>query len=169
MSAAEDFTRRFGEAWSAPTGDRLAALLTEDVHLVQPLMREVHGRDGARRAFDELFALVPDLRSEVRRFGATEDGVLIEHTMTGTLGRRPYSWDVVDRLLLEEDGLARERIAHFDPLPVLAQMLRRPGRIPAALNDFCASSAARPAWPRPGRRPRTWSRGRWSCRRSPGR
>lgn len=132
MSEAADFTRRFGEAWSAPSGERLAALLTDDVHLIQPLMREVHGRDSARRAFDELFALVPDLHSEVRRFGATDDGALIEHTMTGTLGRRPYSWDVVDRMLLE-GGLARERIAHFDPLPVIGQLLRRPERIPAAL------------------------------------
>ena len=31
------------------------------------------------------------------------------------------------------------------------------------------SSAARPASPGPARRPRTWSRGRSSCRRSPGR
>jgi hypothetical protein len=133
LSDAEDFTRRFGEAWATPSGARLAALLTDDVRLVQPLMREVHDRGAATRAFDELFALVPDLRSEVRRWGATEDGVLIEHRMTGTLGRRPYSWDGVDRILLR-DGLARERIAHFDPLPVLAQLLRRPERIPAAIN-----------------------------------
>ena len=132
MSEAEGFTRRFGEAWATSSGERLAGLLTEDVHLAQSLMREVHGRDAARRAFDELFALVPDLRSQVRRSGPTADGVLIEHRMTATLGRRPYSWDVVDRILLE-DGLARERIAHFDPLPALAQLLRRPGRIPAAL------------------------------------
>jgi hypothetical protein len=132
VSDAADFTRRFGEAWAAPSGERLAALLTEDVHLVQPLMREVHGRDPARRLFDELFTLVPDLHSAVRRFGATDDGVLIEHTMTGTFGRRPYSWDVIDRVLLE-DGLVRERIAHFDPLPVLAQLLRRPQRVPAAV------------------------------------
>ncbi len=52
--------------------------------------------------------------------------------MTGTLSRRPYSWDVVDRMLLEGD-LARERIAHFDPLPVLGRLLQRPGRIPAAI------------------------------------
>ena len=132
MSDAEDFTRRFGEAWAAPSGARLAALLTEDVHLVQPLMREIRHREAAVRAFDELFALVPDLRSEVLSWGATEDGVLIEHRMQGTLGRRPYGWEVVDRILLRE-GLARERIAHFDPLPVLAQLLRRPERIPAAL------------------------------------
>ena len=132
MSDAEDFTRRFGEAWAAPSGERLAGLLTQDVHLVQPLLRELHDRDAAIRAFDELFALVPDLHSEVLRWGPTSDGVLIEHRMTGTFGRRPYSWDVVDRILLR-DGLARERIAHFHPLPVLAQMLRRPARIPAAL------------------------------------
>jgi hypothetical protein len=132
LSEAEDFARRFGEAWSAPSGERLAGLLTEDVRLVQPLMREVHDRAGARQAFDELFGLVPDLRSEVLRFGGTADGLLIEHRMTGTLGRRPHSWDVVDRIVLRE-GLARERVAHFDPLPVLAQLLRRPGRIPAAL------------------------------------
>ena len=132
MSEAGDFTRRFAEAWAAPSGERLASLLTEDVHLVQPLLRELHGRAATVRAFDELFALVPDLHSDVLRWGATEDGVLIEHRMTGTFGRRPYSWDVVDRIVLR-DGLARERIAHIDPLPVLAQMLRRPGRIPAAL------------------------------------
>jgi SnoaL-like domain len=132
VSDAADFTRRFGEAWAAPTGERLAALLTADVHLVQPLMRPVHDRESARRAFDELFALVPDMHSDVLRWGPTEDGVLIEHRMTGTLGRRPYSWDVIDRLILE-DGLARERIAHFDPFPVMAQLLRSPRRIPAAL------------------------------------
>jgi len=132
LSEAGDFTRRFGEAWAAPSGERLASLLTEDVHLVQPLLRELHGRDAAIRAFEELFALVPDLHSEVLRWGPTEDGVLIEHRMTGTFGRRPLSWEVVDRILLR-DGLARERIAHFDPLPVLAQMLRRPGRIPGGL------------------------------------
>jgi SnoaL-like domain len=132
LSDAGDFTRRFGEAWAAPSGARLAALLTEDVHLVQPLMREIRSREAAARAFDELIALVPDLRSEVLRWGATHDGVLIEHRMQGTLGRRPYRWAVVDRLLLRE-GLAKERIAYFDPLPVLAQLLRRPERIPAAL------------------------------------
>jgi len=132
LSDAQDFARRFGEAWAAPSGERLAALLTDDVHLVQPLMREVRRREAAALAFDELFALVPDLRSEVRRWGATADGVLIEHRMQGTLGRRPHGWEVVDRIVLRE-GLARERIAYFDPLPVLAQLLRRPRRWPAAL------------------------------------
>ena len=82
---AAEFVERFAEAWSRPTGARLAALCHPDVRLVQPLMRESRGREAGERAFDELLALVPDLHAVVHRHGVTEDGVLIEFTLTGTL------------------------------------------------------------------------------------
>jgi hypothetical protein len=42
------------------------------------------------------------------RWAETADGVFIELTLSGHLGRRPLEWTVVDRIILE-DGLIRER------------------------------------------------------------
>jgi ketosteroid isomerase-like protein len=129
---AAEFVERFAEAWSRPTGARLAALCHPDVRLVQPMMRETRGNTAGERAFDQLLELVPDLHAEVHRHGVTEDGVLIEFSLIGTLARRPYSWHVVDRITLE-DGLVRERISYFDSLPLLLESLKAPRKAPAFL------------------------------------
>jgi hypothetical protein len=129
---AAEFVERFAEAWSRPTGARLAALCHPEVRLVQPLMRETRGREAGARAFDELLALVPDLHAEVHRHGVTEGGVLIEFSLIGTLARRPYTWHVVDRITLE-DGLVAERISYFDALPVLLESLKAPRKAPGFL------------------------------------
>jgi hypothetical protein len=51
--------------------------------------------------------------------------VLIEHTLAGTLGGKALSWDLTDRMTLR-DGRVVERIAYFDPLPLLLAVLTRP-------------------------------------------
>ncbi len=118
--------RRFVEYWAAPREGRLGTLLAEDVHLEAPLVPTAHSLAEGERGFAQLFALIPDLRAEVKRWGATEDGVLIEFDLNGHTGGKPISWHGVDHFALGEDGLATERLTYFDSLPLILTVLRRP-------------------------------------------
>jgi len=68
---------------------------------------------------------VPDLTGKVLRWGETDDGVFIELTLRGNLGRKPVEWTVVDRIVLE-DGKIRERRSYFDSVPLLKAVALRP-------------------------------------------
>jgi ketosteroid isomerase-like protein len=128
---AADFARFFGDGWAIGATDperffaHFGPAFAPDARLVQPLAPTAIGPAGLRERFTPIFAAIPDLRSEVLRFAPTEDGVLIEHTLRGTLGRRPLEWTAVDRFILR-DGLIAERRAYFDPLPLIGAMLRSP-------------------------------------------
>lgn len=124
--AAADFVRRFTEFWAEPSPDRLDTVLAPDVRLVAPMTPTTHDLDAGKRIFAQLFELIPDLTGEVHRWGATEDGVLIEFTLSGTAGGGPISWQAVDRFVLGEDGLAIERISYFDPNRITLTIARRP-------------------------------------------
>jgi limonene-1,2-epoxide hydrolase len=120
------FVERFAAAWAAPDGGaRLMDLLHPDVRLVQPLEPEVRGHEQARALWDRLFAQIPDLRGEVLRWAGSQDLLLIEARLYGTLAERPIEWVTADHIRLE-DGLVRERIARFDPLPIVAAGLGNP-------------------------------------------
>ncbi|MFJ4653249.1 nuclear transport factor 2 family protein [Nocardia sp. NPDC088792] len=80
-------------------------------------MRTAHGHAGFRHIFEPLFLAVPDLRAEVRRWGATHDGVLIEFVARGTLGRRALAIPLVDRFVLE-GGPVRRRDTFANPLAI---------------------------------------------------
>lgn len=125
-SAAADFVGRFQEYWRAPTPDGLDALFASRVRLVAPMTPTTHTREQGKRAFADLFESIPGLTATVHRWGATEDGVLIEFTLHGTAGGRPISWDAVDRFVLDGDGLATERISYFDSVPVALAVASRP-------------------------------------------
>ncbi|HEX3173685.1 MAG TPA: nuclear transport factor 2 family protein [Solirubrobacterales bacterium] len=132
-AAAADFVRRFEEFWRAPLEGDLGTVLAERAHLVAPLARTVETLEDGRRAFSELFELMPGITATVRRWGATSDGVLIEFTLSGTAGGKPISWDLVDRFVIGEDGLATERITYFDSVPVALQLATRPRAWPGFL------------------------------------
>ena len=123
MSA--EFVERFKRFWAAPDAAALDALLHDDAHLVQPLIPEARSCAAYAQAMRRLLAVMPDLHGRTHRWGPTEDGVLIEHTLSGTLGGKPLSWDLTDRITLR-DGRVIERIAYFDPLPLLLVALTRP-------------------------------------------
>ena len=128
----EEFVAFFEEIWSigATDPERFFSLLetriTPDTRLIQPLARTVRGLSGAREMFMPVFEVVPDLRSEVHRWGPTEDGLFIEHTLHGTLAGKPLRWTATDRFILGDDGRFLERRAYFDPLPLVLAMLMRP-------------------------------------------
>jgi ketosteroid isomerase-like protein len=123
MSA--EFVERFKAFWAAPDPAALGDLLHEDAHLVQPMMPEARSRAHYAALTGQLLTFIPDLRGTTRRWGETDDGVLIEHTLAGTLGGKPLRWDIADRITLR-DGKVVERIAYFDPLPIAVAVLTRP-------------------------------------------
>jgi len=100
-------------------------LLSPDVTLVSPMMPSTNTLDEAKAGWTNLLALIPDLSSEVHRWGASEDGVFIEFRLRGTVGDELVSWEVVDRFVLGADGLAKERVAYFDPSPLAAAFTRQ--------------------------------------------
>ncbi|HEX2163723.1 MAG TPA: nuclear transport factor 2 family protein [Thermoanaerobaculia bacterium] len=125
-AAAEDFVGRFSEFWAAPCRDRLAAVLAPNARLVAPMTATTSTFDDGWRSFASLLDLIPDLSATVHRWGATEDGVLIEFTLAGTTAGGPISWNAVDRFTLGPDGLATERVSYFDSVPIALTILRRP-------------------------------------------
>lgn len=132
---AADFVRRFAEYWKAPTPEGLDAVLAERVRATAPMTPATYTLEEARRVFADLFELIDGLTAEVHRWGATADGVLIEFTLSGMAGGKPISWDVVDRFVLGEDGLATERVTYFDSAPIVLTAIRRPRAWPAFLRN----------------------------------
>lgn len=114
MSAAAGFAERFASYWQAPSPSGLDSLLAPDVYLRAPMTPTTHDLAGAKSAFAHLLGLVPDLTGRVHRWGATEDGLLIEFTLSGRVAGVEISWEAVDRITLRDDGLATARISYFD-------------------------------------------------------
>ncbi len=133
--AAADFAARFAEYWRAPTPGGLSLVLAKRVRLVAPMTPVTETLAEGQRVFADLFELIPDLTGELHRWGATDDGVLIEFTLSGSLGTRPISWHAVDRFVIGEDGLATERVNYFDSMPVVLAAATRPRAWPAFLRS----------------------------------
>jgi SnoaL-like domain len=114
-----DFVARFTEWWRAPDPETLPTLLGPEVHLAAPLTEDTYGLSDAQAGFRNLLAGIPDLTGEVHRWGAHDDGVFIEFTLSGTIGDRSFAVRAVDDFLVGDDGLATERISYFDPAPIL--------------------------------------------------
>ncbi len=131
QNVAADFVKRFSEFWKSPAPERLGSLIARDARLSAPMIPTTVGLEAGKRAFADLFELIPDMTAEVHRWGATSDGVLIEFTVRGTTKGSPIAWESVDRFVLDEDGLANERFTYFDSLPLVLTLMRRPKTWPA--------------------------------------
>jgi len=135
VSAAADFAARFAAYWRAPSVDGLDALLAPEVRLVAPMTPTTDSLAEGKRAFAAILDLVPDLTGEVHTWGTIEDGLLIEFTLSGSVAGVPVSWSAVDRILLDSDGLATERVSYFDTAPLALNVARHPRAWPAFLRS----------------------------------
>ncbi len=124
-SEAARFVRAFAGFWDRPTDAGFRALMHPDVRLVQPMAPPAHGIDAACAWFAATQALLPDLRIEVTRWSGTPEALFIEWVGRATFQGRPVRWQAVDRFRVE-GGTARERVAYFDPLPLLGVIARAP-------------------------------------------
>jgi hypothetical protein len=135
---AQGWVEGFAEGWRRPGGpDAFAAhfrrLLAPEIRLIQPQLPTLVGHEAFEQGFVKpLFALIPDLHGEVERWGSRGDSLYIELILRGTLGGRPLSWRVCDRLTLRE-GLAVERESYFDPSPILRALALGPRAWPRFL------------------------------------
>ena len=120
-----EFAARFAEAWSAPTPERLTALLTDDVVLEQPMAPTARGKEQAKATLGKLIELIPDVHAEVHSSWGDEDGGAITFDLIGTLGGRELRWHLVDVFELR-DGLGSKRTSYFDPAPLVAAIATRP-------------------------------------------
>lgn len=123
------FAERFAEAWSAPTPERLVALLHPEVVLHQPQVPPIHGREQALKEFRRLFAWLPALYGVVERSSQTGDVVFIEWRMRFPAGRDVVSINAIDRIKLEGE-LGIERTVLFDQFKFVTAILRHPGLWP---------------------------------------
>lgn len=129
---AAEFVERFGTVWANPSPDRLNGLVHPDVEFIQPMEAVVRGHREATAFWRRLFTLIPDARGEALSWGTRGEFVYIELRMFGTLGGKPLEWVVLDRIRLE-DGKVRQRIAYFDPLPLVRAVVTRPRAWPTWL------------------------------------
>ena len=123
---AAAFVARFEKWWAAPDPAVLGGLLAPDIVLKQPIVAHTTNLAGAQRSFTRILAALPDLRVTVHHWAAQGDVVIIEFTLAGTLGGRPFAWANVDRFTVNADGLATERVNYHDALALIGKILARP-------------------------------------------
>jgi ketosteroid isomerase-like protein len=141
-TSAAEFAEFFAAGWKLGARDadgffrHFGPRMNPDTVLSQPLARAARGTGALRELFEPLFRVMPDLDGELQRWGETADGVFIELTLRGHLGRKPVEWTVVDRIILE-DGKIRARRSYFDPAPLLKAVALRPrASLPLLLSLF---------------------------------
>jgi ketosteroid isomerase-like protein len=100
--------------------------------MIQPQLPTAVGKAAFREAFRPAFELIPDLHATVRDWAAEGDTAFIEFTLEGTLGGRTVKAPAVDRFTLR-DGLVAERVAYFDPAPMLKAVATSPRAWPKFL------------------------------------
>lgn len=126
------WVEEFARAWRAPAdGDSLVEQfrpwLRPDYRFRHPLTRGTGvGLAQFRRRFVQpLLAVIADVHGTVESWAAREDTVFIELAIDGRVGRRAIRLRACDRVTLA-DGLVTERQTYFDPLPLIAAVVRAP-------------------------------------------
>lgn len=142
VAGAEQFVELFAAGWRAPKPegfiDAFRPVLHPAVRLVQPTIPPAHGHAGFERSFRELFGVFPDYEVTVDDWAARGNVVYLCLTHATTVSGRRLSWEGIDRVTLA-DGLVRERVAYFDPTPLLPALARAPRSWPQMLRWTLAS------------------------------
>jgi hypothetical protein len=110
------FVERWTAIWRDHDGEGWPELLHEGAALRNPLAELK--RSDLPGYMAGLVASIVDHEIRPLRWGASEDGVLIEWVMTGKVQGTPVEIHGADRFSLR-DGRADEGIAYFDPRPLI--------------------------------------------------
>lgn len=127
VSDAERFVQKFAAGWQSGSLeafiDAFAPVVHPEVRLVHPPLPTTHGWDGFVRFATAVFQLVPDARGELVGWEPSENGVVIELDLVGTLAGKPLRLHTRDQIELR-DGLIVSRRAHLDHAVLLRASLR---------------------------------------------
>ena len=94
QAAATEFVEFFAAGWAIGARDPEAFFrhfgprMHPNTALIQPIAPPARGPGALRELFGPLFKAMPDLTGTLRRWGQTDDGVFIELTLRGHLGRQ---------------------------------------------------------------------------------
>ncbi|MFD0000231.1 nuclear transport factor 2 family protein [Nocardia sp. NPDC127526] len=125
LKSAAEFVDRFEAFWASPDPSALDGMLHPDAHLVQPLRPEMHGSAAYADELIRLLELCPDLAGRLLWWAVVPEGVVIEHTLSGTVAGKRFELRVLDRITLRA-GKVAERIAYFDPSPLILTIATSP-------------------------------------------
>ncbi len=138
--SAAQWLEAFAEGWRAPADadsfcDLFEPLLADEMRLVQPQLPDLVGKRGFREGFARpLFSLLDEIRGTVESWAVAEHGadevLFAELTIRATLSGRPVELRTIDRITIR-NGLAVERVASLDPLPLLGAVARTPRSWPS--------------------------------------
>ena len=118
---AQVFVDRFAEIWRKPDPERYAELWHEDGRLRHPTMKEALSQDRIPDYVRGLQAVAPDISLSVDSWAARDDVVLIEWTLSATVGEESAQITGVDRFTLRGDR-AVDGVAYFDTMPLWARL-----------------------------------------------
>lgn len=125
QDAASAFLAAFTQVWKEPTGQRLAALFTDDAAIQHPGMdAPVHGRPAIEAYFERLVQRLPDARLQPLATSASRDRVFIHWQMQASIDGDLSCWEGIDRFDLRGDR-AVHGLACFDPAQIGAPIAER--------------------------------------------
>jgi ketosteroid isomerase-like protein len=127
----EEWVAGFAAGWAEPTdadgfADHFERMMADDIRLVQPQLPTTIGKRAFREQFARpLFALLSEVRGTVESWATAGDVAFIELRIRGRLGSREVELRTIDKVTVR-DGLAVERVAYTDPLPMLGAVALSP-------------------------------------------
>ena len=118
MNAAQEMVERLVQATNDHDIDAVAACFAQDYENATPVHpgRSFRGREQVRQNWEQIFAFVPDLRTEVTRSTIDGETVWTEWEMTGT--RRDGTAHQMRGVVLfgVRDGLAHWARFYLEPV-----------------------------------------------------
>ncbi len=141
----ESFVESFAKLWADPAGCgyRFLDLLSPDIVLIAPLAGRSVGRAEGDAAFRRTFALLPDLKADIKGWCSRGEQLHIELRFKATVGRHRVEWPAVD-VFTFKNGAAVLRRTHFDPTRLVMSLLRQPRMLIRYLRVRLGST---PDWP----------------------
>jgi ketosteroid isomerase-like protein len=131
VRTTEEWLAEFAAGWAEPTdadsfSDHFTPLISDEMRLVQPQLPTMVGKRAFREHFARpLFELLSDVHGTVESWAVAGDLLFVELTIRGRLASRPVELRTVDKITVR-DGIAVERVASFDPLPLLGAVAITP-------------------------------------------
>jgi steroid delta-isomerase-like uncharacterized protein len=131
----EAIAGRYAEAWNSQDLESILAAHSEDgIFHLHAGGEPAEGRDAIRAAFAGVLAQLPDVNFEQKHLTVTDEGWILESTMSGTPaegsefdgeqvgapGAR-IAIDCLDVIRLDADGLIAEKHTYLDTVTMLRQ------------------------------------------------